>query len=256
MAARLEVRNASWNPPGLPTVLHPLKFTLEPGQRLVVVGPNGAGKSTLLRLVYRYLRPSSGSVLIDDTDIWNIGAPAAARTVAVVLQEQPAEFALTVAEIAALGRVPYRRGIVSGRTGDEVITDRVLRLLRLAGLRNRILSTLSGGERQRVMLARALVQEPDLLVLDEPTNHLDIRNQLEILAIVRELGVTVICSLHDLNMAADFADQLLVLHKGRMLAHGDAGEVLNTSLIERAFSVRARRRRSPDGGTSYLTFHL
>ncbi|MCY4543495.1 MAG: ABC transporter ATP-binding protein [Rhodobacteraceae bacterium] len=256
MAAVLEVEEAGWNPPGLPTVLHPTSFAVGPGERLAIVGPNGAGKTTLLRLIYRFLRPVSGRILIDGTDIWSVGSGQVARSIAAVLQEQPAEFALTVTEIVALGRVPFRRTIAGRDAAAGGVIDSVLHRLQLTRLGRRTLSTLSGGERQRVMLARALAQEPKLLVLDEPTNHLDIRHQLELLECVRSLGVTVVCSLHDLNMAADFATKILVLRGGRTLAFGDSSTVLNADLISRAFSVRAHRSQGVGSAQSHFTFQL
>ena len=256
MAAALEVKDAGWKPPGLPHVLRPTSFFVGPGERLAVVGPNGAGKTTLLRLIYRYLRPCSGHVLVDGTDIWSVGAKQVARSVAAVLQEQPAEFSMTVAEVVALGRVPFRRTGLSVDAAAAEIVEIVMHRLRLTRLARRTLSTLSGGERQRVMLARALAQEPQLLVLDEPTNHLDIRHQLELLESVRALGVTVVCSLHDLNLAAGFATKILVLRRGRTLAFGDSGTVLDADLIGRAFSVTACHSRRTDNSPSYFTFQL
>ena len=142
---------------------------------------------------------------VDNTNIWSISAKEAARIVAAVLQEQPADFGLTVREIVALGRTPYRKlfgGLTSTR--DEEVLQDVLDQLGLNDFSNRQLKTLSGGERQRVMVARALAQEPKLLILDEPTNHLDIRHQLEVLTLLRDLPLTVVTSLHDLNFANQF----------------------------------------------------
>jgi iron complex transport system ATP-binding protein len=186
MTAHLALQGCSWVAPGGRAVLRDVSLSLPRGQILGIVGPNGAGKSTLLRLIYRYLRPSQGRVLLGGADIWAMEARAVARQVAAVLQEQPTDFALTVREIVGLGRAPHRRALARGGVRDGAVIAAALDRLRLADMAHRRIGTLSGGERQRVMIARALAQEPALLVLDEPTNHLDIRHQLEALALIRE----------------------------------------------------------------------
>jgi iron complex transport system ATP-binding protein len=220
-------------------ILHPVSMQLGAGRVLGVLGANGAGKSTLLRLIYRFNRPQTGRVLVDGEDVHSLPARRVAQRVAAVLQEQPTDFALTVTEIVALGRAPHRRALAGPSERDLHLVDHALDRLSLRNLAQRAFGTLSGGERQRVMVARALAQEPGLIVLDEPTNHLDIRHQLEVLQLVRGLGVTVVASLHDLNLAHGFADDLLVLAGGRPLAFGPVGEVLTPDLIARAFGVVA-----------------
>lgn len=223
-------------------ILHPVHLRLEAGRVLGVLGANGAGKSTLLRLIYRYNRPQAGRVLVDDADVHRLPARRVAQRVAVVLQEQPTDFALTVAEIVALGRAPHRRALAGPSERDLHLIDHALDRLSLHDFAHRAFGTLSGGERQRVMVARALAQEPGLIVLDEPTNHLDIRHQLEVLQLVRGLGITVVASLHDLNLVHGFADDLLVLADGHPLAAGPVSRVLTPDLIARAFGVVATPR--------------
>ena len=257
-AARLLVEAASWQAPkGGTPILHPVSFDLSPGRVLGVVGPNGAGKSTLLRLLYRYQRPATGSILVDGADIWKLRARDVAQRVAAVLQEQPTDFALTVQEIVALGRTPHRRGFAgaSGAHDIEVI-EAALSRLGLEAFAHRHFGTLSGGERQRVMVARALAQEPRLLILDEPTNHLDIRHQLEVLALIRDLPLTIVTSLHDLNMAAQVCDDVLILQQGHALGFGRPQDVLTEATVSNAFSVTARRERLSPSERNHLTFHL
>jgi len=257
-AARLLVEAASWQAPkGGTPILHPVSFDLSPGRVLGVVGPNGAGKSTLLRLLYRYQRPATGSILVDGADIWKLRARDVAQRVAAVLQEQPTDFALTVQEIVALGRTPHRRGFAgaSGAHDIEVI-EAALSRLGLEAFAHRHFGTLSGGERQRVMVARALAQEPRLLILDEPTNHLDIRHQLEVLALIRDLPLTIVTSLHDLNMAAQVCDDVLILQQGHALGFGRPKDVLTEATVSDAFSVTARRERLSPSERNHLTFHL
>lgn len=256
--ARLTVTDLCWAPkPGAPVLLHPTRFDLAPGRVLGVVGPNGAGKTSLLRLLYRFHRPVSGHIAVDGADIWTRPAKAVARQVAAVLQEQPSDFALTVAEIVALGRTPHRRGF-AGTTGarDREIINRALFRLNLMGLADRPLGTLSGGERQRVMVARALAQEPRLLILDEPTNHLDIRHQLEVLALIKDLPLTIVTSLHDLNLAAGICDDVLLLDKGRPIGFGPPETVLTEAAVSATFGVTARREHLSLSAADHLTFHL
>jgi iron complex transport system ATP-binding protein len=238
LPATLTLDHVSWGN----GVLHPVSLTLGAGRVLAVLGANGAGKSTLLRLIYRYNRPQTGRVLVDGDDIHRLPARRVAQRVAAVLQEQPTDFALTVAEIVALGRAPHRRALAGPSAHDLHLVAHALDRLSLQELAQRPLGTLSGGERQRVMVARALAQEPGLIVLDEPTNHLDIRHQLEVLRLVRGLGVSVVVSLHDLNLVQGFADDLLVLAQGRPLAFGPVADVLTPDLIARAFGVVATPR--------------
>lgn len=256
-AACLTVDNVCWSARTKdPMILSEMSFDLDAGKVLGVVGANGAGKSTLLRLIYRFNRPNSGRILIDGQDIWDMSAREAARHIAAVLQEQPTDFALTVREIVALGRTPHRSGFASGGAKDQAIIEASLDRLDLHGFANRAFGTLSGGERQRVMVARALVQQPQILILDEPTNHLDIRHQLEILAMIRDLDLTIVTSLHDLNMAADVCDQILLLKAGQMQAFGTPQTVLSEALVSDAFQVQALLERLTPSARSHFTFHL
>ncbi|WP_299685219.1 ABC transporter ATP-binding protein [uncultured Tateyamaria sp.] len=257
-AARLTVKDLSWSPKrGGDTLLHRTSFDLGAGRVLGIVGPNGAGKTTLLRLLYRFHRPVTGTVCVDDVDIWTVSARATAQRVAAVLQEQPSDFALTVGEIVSLGRTPHRQGFAgTGGAHDATVVHAALHQLDLHGLAHRHLGTLSGGERQRVMVARALAQEPRLLILDEPTNHLDIRHQLEVLDLIRGLPLTIVTSLHDLNLAAGVCDDVLLLKGGRPIGFGPPATVLSETAVSDAFRVDARRERLLPSDVDHLTFHL
>lgn len=237
-------------------MLHPTSFDVPAGRVLGIVGPNGAGKSTLLRLLYRYLAPKTGSITVAGRDIWSLPPKEAARMIAAVLQEQTAVFGLTVREIAMLGRTPHRSAMTSTTADDIKIVDRVLDRLGLLGFAHRDFGTLSGGERQRVMVARALVQDPQVLVLDEPTNHLDIRHQLEVLALIRDLDLTIILSLHDLNMTAGLCDDVLVLQDGHPRGLGPPEALLSETLVSETFQIAARREHLSPSNTTHLTFHL
>lgn len=249
----MEVRHVTWGPKRSPAILHDISFSLAEGEVLAICGANGAGKSSLLRLLYRHQAPLAGAVILEGRDLWLTPARQAARIVAAVLQEQPTDFALTTREIVALGRLPHRQGMGAGGR-DKAITEAALLRMDLSQLADRRFGSLSGGERQRVMVARALAQDPRILVLDEPTNHLDIRHQLELLRLLRGLGLAVVCTLHDLTLAAEFADRVLILDRGRIIADAAPDEALTEATIAQAFQVVPRIDRS--GQAPRFSFHL
>ena len=238
-------------------ILYPLSFELSPGKILGVVGPNGAGKSTLLRLLYRYYKPTTGKVKINGIDIWKLTSRQVACSIATVLQENSSDFSLTVREIVTLGRTPYSKWLSNSNSeNDKKIVQSSIDRLSLNKFENRHLNTLSGGERQRVMIARALAQEPDILILDEPTNHLDIRQQLEILNLLKDLSITVVTSLHDLNMARSNCDEILLLKDGCALGFGKPNLILSESNISEAFRVKACHELLTPSNSKQITFHL
>ncbi|MEM7243007.1 MAG: ABC transporter ATP-binding protein [Pseudomonadota bacterium] len=256
-AANLTAENISWHPHrGAPKLVQETSFQVNAGDVMGVVGPNGAGKSTLLRMIYRYQKPTTGVIKIEGEDIWAMPAKQAAQKIAAVLQEQPSSFGLTVREVVTLGRTPHRTGFAASGANDMALVDGVLEQLNLTEVAHRDLGTLSGGERQRVMVARALVQEPQVLVLDEPTNHLDIRHQLEVLALIKDLDLTIIVSLHDLNMAGDICDSILLLDAGHTRGFGTPEEVLTEARVSDAFAVNARQEMLRPSNTKHLSFHL
>ncbi|MEV7771515.1 ABC transporter ATP-binding protein [Kitasatospora sp. NPDC086791] len=235
-------------------LVHEVSLAAAAGQVVGLVGPNGSGKSTLLRCVYRVLKPAGGAVRLAGDDLHALSARASARRVAALTQEHSAEFDFTVAEVVAMGRLPHRRGFGAPADGDRERCAEALRKVRAGHLAERGFLSLSGGEKQRVLFARALVQEPRLLVLDEPTNHLDIAHQLEVLALAREAGPTVLTALHDLNLAAGHCDLLYVLRAGRIVASGPPREVLRPALLAEVFGVRATPVRHPGTGAVQLLF--
>lgn len=258
MSDILLLNRVSWGPPRHTDIIKDISLSIPRGQIVAICGANGAGKSTLLRLIYRFQRPRSGSITLDGKDIWAMSAQETARIVAAVLQEQPTDFALSVRHIVALGRLPHRRGwgaaVSSPGMADTAAIEGALAKMDLNGMADRRFTTLSGGERQRVMVARALAQEPRMLVLDEPTNHLDIRHQLELLSLLRGLGLTVVTTLHDLGLAAEFADRVVVLHQGQVLSDGPPAEALREDHLATAFNVRCRIDHS--GPHPRFSFHL
>lgn len=220
-----------------------------------LIGPNGSGKSTVLRTVYRMLRPSEGSVHAADRDVWSASPREAARVTAAVVQDAPSDLELTVAECVATGRVAHGRLLGGGdRPEDAKAVQRAMAQAGVLEFAHRDMSTLSGGERQRVQLARALAQKPGVLVLDEPTNHLDIHYQLELMALIRSLGVTTLITLHDLNLAAAYCDRLVALQQGAVVAVGTPGEVLTPELLLEVFGIHARGITNPLTGRLHLVY--
>jgi iron complex transport system ATP-binding protein len=235
-------------------ILRAAGLTVAAGTVVGLVGPNGSGKSTLLRTVYRVLRPSAGRVILGGDDVWRLTARQSAQRTAAVVQEPTAGFDYTVGETVAMGLDPHRPAVARDAPGEAAAVGDALTRVGLPGLEPRLLATLSGGERQRVLVARALVQRPRLLVLDEPTNHLDIRHQLDLLALVRGLGVTTLTSLHDLNLAAAYCDRLVVLSSGRVVTTGPPGDALTPDLLAEVFGVAAARTVHPVTGRLHLLF--
>lgn len=210
------------------------------GTRTVgLIGPNGSGKSTLLRLLAGVLAPTSGTVTLDGGDLARTGRREAARRIAVVDQHAATDSDLTVRDVVRLGRVPHRRAWSIPTAADESAVETALRRTGLSDRAAQSWHTLSGGERQRTQIARALAQEPRYLLLDEPTNHLDVQHQLDLLALVARLPVACVIALHDLNLAAMFCDEIVVLESGRAVAAGAPGEVLTERLIEDVYRVRS-----------------
>lgn len=243
---KLEVRDVSVAIGGTP-ILHGVSMDVAPGEFVGLIGPNGSGKSTLLRTIYRSVRPSDGTVLLGDADVWTISARAAARRTAAVLQNSPTPPGLTVHEVAALGRTPHKGMFDRETAADREIVVDALTRTGMLGHADRIYGSLSGGERQRVLLARALAQQPELLVLDEPTNHLDIRARFELLELVHTLGVTTLAVLHDLDLAARSCDRLVVLESGRVVASGPVLAALTPEVLSDVFGVTAITERHDDG---------
>jgi iron complex transport system ATP-binding protein len=230
----VEIHHVSWL-----HVLRDVSLTVGSGEVVGLVGPNGSGKSSLLRCVYRAIRPDSGRVLVGGADVWRTPARDVARTIAVLTQDTPADLDNTVEHIVALGRIPYLGALGRLSTAEQTLITETIERCDLGPLTRRRYATLSGGERQRVQLARALVQQPRVLILDEPTNHLDLRHQVDVLRLVRTLGTTVLVTLHDLQLAAVACDRIVVLDAGQVFAQGPASVVVTEDLLRQVYQVQA-----------------
>ncbi len=239
------------------SVIEDLSLEVNAGDFFIVIGPNGSGKTTLLRLVLGSLKPAGGTVDIFDRPAARIGRRDLARRVALVPQAAAVAFPFSVRQIVAMGRAPHLGLLGFEGSTDREAVDRALATVRLEALSDRMLDQLSGGERQRVWIARALCQEPDLLLLDEPTAALDMGHQLQIMRLLarlrREQGLTVMMVSHDLNLAAMFATRMLLLRKGRVVCLGAPEAVLRAEHIRTAYGCEVLVDRHPQGGFPRLT---
>ncbi len=229
-----------------------------PGTITGLIGPNGAGKSTLLAATLGLRTRDSGTVRFDGEDLAAMTAAARARLCAYVEQFATTTERLTARDAVSLGRIPYQSAWQgSPDTADEAVIDESLEAVGMSGFGARAYHTLSGGEQQRVQVARALAQEPRLLLLDEPTSHLDIQAQLLILDLLQKrarAGATVVIAMHDLNLAARFCDRLVVLRAGRVAAQGTPANVLQPELLLDVYGVRAVVLKAPGTGHPLIAY--
>ncbi|ABE54404.1 ABC transporter related [Shewanella denitrificans OS217] len=251
----LRVSDLSWQA-GHKQVLDKLSFNLEAGTMLGLIGPNGAGKSSLLRCLYRFIKASDGQIELFGRDLGQYSSRELAKLIAVVQQEAQgsAEFAMSTVQVVSLGLTPHK-GLFDGLTSeDKQRVDQALAKVGLETQAEQAFSQLSGGEKQRALIARAIVQQPKLLILDEPTNHLDIRYQIQILELVKSLGISVMASIHDLNLASALCDKLLLIHQGRLVAQGRPDEVLTPARISEVFGVCCDIRPHPQHGQPLISY--
>ncbi|MBU1049622.1 ABC transporter ATP-binding protein [Candidatus Bipolaricaulota bacterium] len=256
---RIEVRNVSFAYPDSPLALNQVSLEIASGSCCALIGPNGSGKSTLLRIVSGVLPPKTGVVLLDDTPIDTRSAREIARHLAMVEQERVIGFDFSVREVVALGRIPHRSRFAKERPEDVRAIDHAMDLADVCALANRSIRAISGGERQRVHLAMALAQEPAVLLLDEPTTYLDLRHQTQFMSIVRQRaceGMTVLIAIHDLTMAAQVTNHMVLMGDGQVVVAGQPADVLTAENVESAFGVRAIVGRHPLLGSTYVLPNL
>lgn len=237
----LDIQNLSWSVPirqgdgARRRILDDISLQIGEGKFVGLIGPNGAGKSSLMRCVYRMHKPDAGNVFVNGQNIWSLSAKKAARQTAVILQEQSEHMGLTVRDVIAQGLTPHKGLFELDSQQDIERIERLIVEMELESFERSLFANLSGGEKQRVFLARAILQDPRLLVMDEPTNHLDVHFQLEVLRMVKAMSLTVFASFHDLNLAAAFCDELCVIHQGKIVAFGMPEAVLTEDLISEVF---------------------
>ncbi|MCM3584940.1 ABC transporter ATP-binding protein [Mesobacillus maritimus] len=236
-------------------ILHNLTFSIDQGKFVGIIGPNGSGKSTMLKIIYRHLKQTSGLVTLDEKDLGHFAQKKLAQELAVVTQETPVLFDFTVGEMVMMGRTPYKKWLANDNEDDFAIVEDSMRLANVQHLKNRPFSLLSGGEKKRVMLARALAQQANILILDEPTNHLDIEHQYQLMDLVKRLPITIVAALHDLNLAAGYCDELLVMKDGELYLEGTPEQVLTEETLKEVFHMQAGISRNPFTKKLHLFYH-
>ncbi|NCT91523.1 ABC transporter ATP-binding protein [Cellulomonas sp. APG4] len=236
---------------GQRAVVHDVDLAVRPGALTVLVGANASGKSTLVRGLARLLHPSSGRITLDGTDLHRLPTRQVARTLGILPQHPVAPEGIAVADLVAHGRYPHRSFFRGHRSDDDEVVAAALEATDTAELAGRRVDELSGGQRQRVWVAMALAQQPQILLLDEPTSALDVAHQVEVLDVLRaevRRGTTVVLVIHDLTLAARYADELVVMAGGRVVARGEPVVTLTEDVVHTAFGVRARLLEDPDTG--------
>ncbi len=234
-----------------------MNFSLEQGEFAALVGPNGAGKTTLLRALSRVLTPEKGHIFFNGRNIFSFGMRELAQKVAVVGQDANLSFDMSVEEFISLGRIPYQDSLQFFENAqDEKMIEEAIALTKTGKLRKRLLNTLSGGERQLALIARALAQQPELLLLDEPIVHLDISHQVEILELIkrlnREKNLTIIIVMHELNLASEYCRRLILLNDGRIEHDGSPEQVFDPELIAKVFKTRVLIKNNPVSRKPYM----
>lgn len=222
-------------------ILHEVSLTLPPNRLCGIIGPNGAGKSTLLKSLAGLLTPSAGQVTLNGQNLYDLPSKERAQNIGYMAQDTTSQWPLTVRALVTLGRYPYRRMMRQLNAEDHAAITKALEDCALHPLAERSILTLSGGERARAMLARVLAGTPSILLADEPTADLDPRHQIEVMTTLKQratTGQTIALVLHDLNLAARFCDDLLLLKDGKILAFGPSAQVLKPDLLEQAYGIK------------------
>jgi iron complex transport system ATP-binding protein len=248
---KLEINGIRFSYGGRPA-LNEVTFSVKEGEVVGLIRPNGSGKTTLIKCIDRILKPKAGVVLVDGGEVKTMDTKQHCRMMAYVPQSAHSVFSSTVFDTVLLGRKPYISWGLSRR--DKEVVSQTISLMGLEDYTLRQFNELSGGERQKVIITRALVQEPEVLLLDEPTSNLDLRHQIEVLNIISRVakgkGITVLMVMHDLNLAARFSDRLILLKEGKVWDGGTPAEVLTPENVRQVYGIEATIYH--DSGTTHI----
>ena len=251
----IEIKNISAGYYGKP-VLKNINCTIKKGSFNGIIGRNGAGKSTLLKVLCGLLKPLAGEILLDSQNIYEIQKKTLSKKISFMPQSIETNFPFTVDEFIMLGRYPYMNIFKTPSAADYEVLSNVLRFTGSEEFSKRYINDLSGGEKQRVLIAQSIAQESDIAIFDEPTSHLDIGSQADILNLLKDLnekhGKTIIVTLHDLNTAGEFCDNLLLMEEGKIRKSGTPEEVLNYKDIEEVYKTTVIVKTNPMSGKPYV----
>jgi iron complex transport system ATP-binding protein len=236
------------------SILQNIDFTVAKGEVLGIIGPNGAGKTSLLRCIQMLVNDYKGLIKFKGKPLQQYNRRTLAQSIAVVAQQSQPIFKLTVFDVVRMGLLPHKTLFSGDNDADVHQIELALEKVGLLPFRDKNYALLSGGEQQRALIARALVQGAELLIMDEPTNHLDVYYQHQIMHLTKALNITVLMTVHDLNLAAQHCSRLLLLDKGKLIVDGDADKVLNTQILSEIFGLPCYRDTDPLSGLPRISF--
>lgn len=242
-------------------IVEDLYMNIPSGKVTTIIGPNGCGKSTVLKAISRVLKPKDGMVYLNGSDIHKLSTKEVAKKMAILPQTPQAPAGLTVGDLVSYGRFPHQKGFGKLSNHDKEIVSWALQATNLSSLETTEVDSLSGGQRQRVWIAMALAQQTDLILLDEPTTYLDMAYQLEVLELLlrlnREQNCTIVMVLHDLNLAARFADYMIAIRNGKIVAHGTYHEIMTADVLRETFNIEAEiTKESRTGRPTCISYNL
>jgi iron complex transport system ATP-binding protein len=252
-AIELQANKITWQVDNK-VIVDQISLSLEKGETLGVVGPNGSGKTSLLKCLYHEYSLSAGEVTLAGKPLAQFNRKQIAQKIAVVSQHHDPVFSLTVFDIVQMGLIPHKSFFEQDSSEDWQLIDLALSKVDLIDKKHQIFSTLSGGEQQRCLIARAIVQRPKIMIMDEPTNHLDVYYQHQILTLVKKLNLSLIITIHDLNLAAQYCDRLLLLSEGKVVALDTPKQVLNNTLLKQVFKLNCQIDENPFTAKPRVTF--
>lgn len=238
-------------------VLKDISFNIEKGQFISIIGPNGSGKSTILKLLNNLYSPKKGNIFIEGKNIYGYKKRDLAQKIALVPQDTFLDYEFTVEDVVLMGRHPYKKRFQKEDENDFKIVEEALKMTNTLHLRDKLITEISGGERQRVVIARALAQNPSIILLDEPTSHLDINHQIEILNLLKRLNqeksTTIVIVIHDINIASRYSDEIIMINEGKIVGIGRPEEVITKKNIEETYNLKVIIEKNRVTNKIYLT---